>query len=212
MKVLFLTATLTVSVLLVLVPNILYNKTAYIDDIKTEIKKPLTQYQVKQVNCLAKNIYFESSNQSDLGKLAVGLVTLNRVYSDKFPNTVCQVVKQAKFHQWSNSDIPIKNQCQFSWYCDGRSDNIRDSVTYAKICNIATQLYLNYHTTYDITNGSLWYHADYVSPYWKKAVDRTVKIGQHIFYKDKDNGRKNKVSSNRGAETSTLVLLADGRY
>ena len=63
----------------------------------------------EELYCLANNIYFESRNQPKLGQIAVGQVTMNRVNSPKFPNTVCGVVKQGG---------EKRNRCQFSWYCD----------------------------------------------------------------------------------------------
>ena len=58
-----------------------------------------------EVNCLALNIYHEARNQPFMGKLAVGFVTLNRVKSKEFPNTVCGVVKQGFYYNKN----PIKN-------------------------------------------------------------------------------------------------------
>ena len=38
----------------------------------------------------------------------------------------------------------------------------------------------------DITDGALWYHADYVKPSWAKHKKITTEIGDHIFYTLKD--------------------------
>ena len=35
----------------------------------------------------------------------------------------------------------------------------------------------------DITDGATHYHADYVSPEWKKTKTKTTEIGDHIFYR-----------------------------
>ena len=35
----------------------------------------------------------------------------------------------------------------------------------------------------DITDGALFYHADYVTPSWAKIKQKTTEIGDHIFYK-----------------------------
>ncbi len=67
--------------------------------------------RVQDLQCLAKNIYFEGRNQPWVGQLAIAQVTLNRVKSVAFPATICQVVEQQR-----------KEICQFSWYCDGKSD------------------------------------------------------------------------------------------
>ena len=81
--------------------------------------------------CLAQNIYFEAGNQPFSGKLAVANVTLNRVSDTQFPDTVCDVVYQTKKYKpsWRTGElIPERGQCQFSWFCDGRSDDPQDSV------------------------------------------------------------------------------------
>ena len=62
-------------------------------------------------------------------------VVLNRVNDDRFPNTICEVVKQGPTRKsWKDPTvkIPIKHRCQFSWFCDGKSDNPKDKTTYGK--------------------------------------------------------------------------------
>ena len=73
--------------------------------------------------CLAKNIYFEAKNQPLMGQLAVAIVVMNRVADHRFPNTVCEVVQQGPTLAWTEN-FPVKNKCQFSWYCDGKKDVI----------------------------------------------------------------------------------------
>ena len=48
-----------------------------------------------EVKCLAQNIYFEARDQKTKGQIAVALVTINRVESKRFPNSICKVVYQA---------------------------------------------------------------------------------------------------------------------
>ena len=71
--------------------------------------------------CLALNVYHEAKNQSLAGQIAVAEVVMNRVDDPRYPNNVCDVVKQGLTYKWKPS-VPIRNQCQFSWYCDGKSD------------------------------------------------------------------------------------------
>ena len=93
----------------------------------------------ESVTCLAKNAYFEARNQSILSQIAVSQVVLNRVKSADFPNTVCGVVYEAQISKWykenMNKEVPIRNRCQFSWYCDGKADIINDqnSVSYTHL-------------------------------------------------------------------------------
>lgn len=125
---------------------------------------------------LAKNVYFEARNQSEAGRIAVIMVTLNRMHSNKFPNTIKEVVTQSRGRL---------HRCQFSWYCDGVADKIHDWKTYNEIMTlILTHLPLS-NTIDDITHGATFYHATYVKPYWAKHKIKTIQIGDHIFYRSK---------------------------
>ena len=70
--------------------------------------------------CMALNIYHEARNQSMVGQVAVAEVVMNRVEDSRFPDTICEVVKQAVTYK--NTDKPVLHKCQFSWYCDGQKD------------------------------------------------------------------------------------------
>ena len=133
--------------------------------------------------CLAQNIYFEAGNQPFAGRYAVGNVTMNRVDDLQFPNTVCEVVYQAKEYKtsWTGKTIPVRGMCQFSWYCDGKSDEPKDSKTWIESIRIADMI-LN-EPTIDVTSGALWYHANYILPYWADHLEYVITIEDHIFYK-----------------------------
>ena len=134
------------------------------------------------VFCLAKNIYFEAGNQPEAGRLAVGLVTLNRVDMKQYPDTVCEVVEQGPtMINWKGNVLPIRNKCQFSWFCDGKSDFPEDSKTFEE-CLIIARLLIE-DVVYDFTDSSSHYHNDTVHPYWADHLKRTVTIDNHIFYK-----------------------------
>ena len=131
--------------------------------------------------CLAQNIYFESANQSFAGRVAVANVVLNRVEDDQFPSTVCDVVYQAEMKEnWKGNLLPVLHRCQFSWYCDGKSDLPTDSTTWMESFRIAGMvLAFEYQ---DITEGALWYHSDSVEPYWSKHLSLVTTIDNHLFY------------------------------
>ena len=124
------------------------------------------------LECLATNIYFEARNQITEGKVAVGHVVMNRVAAKAFPNSVCEVV-----HQGGEETL---HRCQFSWWCDGKSDAITNKKAWASAKDIARKVYWGHLE--DPTSGALWYHADYVSPYWRTAFEQTTQIGSHLFY------------------------------
>lgn len=132
--------------------------------------------------CLAQNIYFEAANQPLAGRIAVAQVVLNRVDDLQFPNTICDVVYQAKWGtNWKGNEYPIRNKCQFSWFCDGKSDEPTDSITWMESIRVADSVLWDQRI--DLTEGALWYHNDQVDPYWNDYLTQTIIINNHIFYK-----------------------------
>ena len=131
--------------------------------------------------CMAFNIYHEANNQSMLGQIAVGQVVMNRVEDSRFPDTVCEVVKQAVTYK--GTDKPVLHKCQFSWYCDGKKDEPNyDSKAWSKALKYAVVV-LGGNITLDFTEGATHYHATYVRPAWAKTKTRTTRIDRHIFYR-----------------------------
>jgi spore germination cell wall hydrolase CwlJ-like protein len=126
----------------------------------------------QEIHCLALNIYFEARGEPEQGQRAVGHVVMNRVADRHYPDTVCKVVKQG-----GESRL---NQCQFSWWCDGRSDRPINQKAWRNALQLADAIFDG--DSEDPTDGALWYHADYVSPYWSNAFTLVKKIGQHNFY------------------------------
>ena len=145
------------------------------------------QYLTDGTICLATNIYWEARNQSFAGQIAVGLVTLNRVIDDRFPDTICEVVYQAKTRKsWAQPwvDIPIRDRCQFSWYCDGKDDAPYEEKAWEQARLVANGVY--YQKLYPLVGDALWYHADYVKPEWAESKREVAQIGNHIFYERKN--------------------------
>ena len=130
--------------------------------------------------CLALNVYHEARDQPFIGQVAVAQVVMNRVRDDRYPDTVCDVVKQGPTYSWAE-DYPVRHRCQFSWYCDGKSDKPRDTKAYEQARMIAHGVY--YGNLDDFVEGATHYHAHYVYPEWAKSKTRTVRIDDHIFYR-----------------------------
>ena len=141
--------------------------------------------------CMALNIYHEAKNQSADGMLAVGEVVLNRVVDDRYPDNVCEVIKQGpvreswKTRQTPDPDdavyYPVRHRCQFSWYCDGLSDKPYEEEAWKQAQQVAFMLYE--HGKPNLTDGATHYHADYVKPEWAASKTFTTKIGDHLFYR-----------------------------
>ena len=94
------------------------------------------------IDCLAKNIYFEAKSESFVGQTAVALVVLNRVKDKRYPDSVCAVVYEGPtYESWKTRKIPElsenervyyprRDRCQFSWYCDGKADKVKEESAY----------------------------------------------------------------------------------
>jgi len=135
--------------------------------------------------CMALNIYHESRSENMAGKFAVADVVLNRVNDRRYPNTICAVVKQAKLSEWwleQGREVPVRNACQFSWYCDGLKDDPTDSDAWRDAVLITYQI-MNNDMYRGITEGSTHYHADYINPHWADSLHLIGRVGSHIFYR-----------------------------
>lgn len=123
-----------------------------------------------EVECLAKNIYHESYGEPHQGKRAVAYVTLNRVMSEEYPDSICAVVKQRN---------------QFEWVRMGKW-NVKHKAAYKDSLLIAYSVIINYDRAADPTNGATLFHATRISPKWNwRKLVKTVRIGNHIFYKER---------------------------
>ena len=159
------------------------------------------------VECMAQNMYFEARNQPFKGMLAVGQVTMNRVADSRYPNTVCEVVKQGPVREsWKTKKdpnladkdrkfYPIKNRCQFSWYCDGKKDIIWATYMDGEVItenmtawrdSIHVALFLmNGDYSMDPTDGAVFYYNPHIAnPSWGAVYSETAMIGNHRFMKD----------------------------
>ena len=148
-----------------------------ITDNKPEVV--LNMVDPKELECMSKNIYFEAAIESTAGKVAVAQVTMNRVRSVHYPNTVCGVITQGKHYA---SGHPVRDRCQFSWYCDGKHDEPHKGSMWKESQEVAKYV-LTTLDLMDITDGATHYHADYISsPRWAHPSRKTVEIDTHIFF------------------------------
>ena len=132
------------------------------------------------LECMAVAIYWESKSESTAGQIAVGQTILNRAQHPRFPGSVCGVVKEGKHIQ----GLPVKDRCQFSFYCDGRSDVPREPQAYEKALRLSEWLLLTKDWIPDLTDGALYYHASWMEiwPKWSQEKRRLLQIDSHVFY------------------------------
>lgn len=130
----------------------------------------LTDKDRNEVDCLARNMYFEAGHEPRDGIIAVGMVTMNRLISQKFPRTICEIVYQKTGKLYQFSWVPIRN----------KSTKIDEDV-YNRVLQKAITIYFHHRDMEDVTNGALFFHADYINPKWKR--EKVAHIGRHIFYR-----------------------------
>lgn len=140
----------------------------------TGLPKPAEKTPIKlsdaDFNCLVEAIYFEAGAEDPIGRRAVAHVVLRRAASDRYPDSVCEVVHESN-----------PRGCQFSYWCDGRSDAMSDPLRWHESKQAATDVLSGAYP--DVTNGALFFHARFVRPYWSRKLQKTATIGGHIFYR-----------------------------
>ena len=130
----------------------------------------------REFECLALNVYFEARGEPLVGKYAVASVTLNRVVSPSFPDSICKVVYQGAGHG--------RRDCQFSWACDRYSDRPRDPGAWEVAKQVAyNALFLDKP---DPTGGAHYFHASWARPNWSRTMVMVGRIGGHVFYRSKE--------------------------
>jgi len=134
----------------------------------------ISQQMFPEEHCMALNIYYEARGSNLADKAAVADVVLNRVEDTRYPNTICEVV-----HDGYRKG---RRDCQFSWYCDGKSDIPQDEDRWVEAQTIAWGI-IKWDKYRGITEGATHYHATYVSPRWAKDLQMVGRIGAHIFYR-----------------------------
>jgi len=132
----------------------------------------------EDMGCLVEAIYFEGRSESTSGMLAIGIVILNRVRSDNYPNTICDVVHDG--HYWNGN--PVKYKCAFTYWCDGKPERYNNIRALAKVQEVV--ILLMDGVTIEGIDFATHYHANYVSPYWAYSEDFIYvgRIGRHLFY------------------------------
>lgn len=160
------------------------------------------------LDCLARNIYHEAGGESIEGKVAVGLVTINRSNSGRFPDTICGVVNQRtvrsvptqvtktqvvtegtvfkttrqvteKVTVWSKRTI-----CQFSWKCESNK-LVKNDWRWAESLQVASELMSGGYEDFRVKYyDAMYFHERRIKPSWAHQKRFVERIGGHIFYAD----------------------------
>ena len=133
---------------------------------------PIPAQASEDKSCLAEAMYYEARDQGWRGMLAVGIVVQNRVRDDRYPNTVCSVVRQGRYRNGN----PVRHKCQFSYYCDGKPERPAEKQPWSVALDLATMLLSNRVQMVgleDVTH----YHATWVEPSWASSMEKKKQIG-----------------------------------
>jgi spore germination cell wall hydrolase CwlJ-like protein len=134
----------------------------------------------KDEKCLALNIYFESRGEkSTRGKYAVADVVMYRMINAKYPDEVCDIIKDGPQHR---NALPVRHQCQFSWWCDGKRDVPKDEDAFEEAIDIAQEVLYDDDYVPKI-EYAIHYHAKHVRPHWSHKREFVEQIGNHRFYR-----------------------------
>lgn len=124
-------------------------------------------YSEKDLECLARNIYFESGSEPIDGKYAVAQVTINRLKDGKWGSTICSVVLSPH---------------QFSWTLNPSMKPDKNSKAWSESYVVAYS-FLETGMRYSELDSALYFHSNQVDPLWKRKVEFIKQIGNHLFYK-----------------------------
>lgn len=147
---------------------------AYFDGIRIKEER----VRDAELRCLAENVYFEARGEPLKGQYAVAEVTLNRVASPHFPDTVCEVVHDTRWDSRRKRRV-----AHFSWTALQLKLGFTPSgAAWNEAMTVATEVYDGTHTPV-VPDDTLYFHVTYVDPYWAKSKKRVARIGNHVFYR-----------------------------
>ena len=134
----------------------------------------------KQLNCLAKNIFYEAGSESLNGQAAVARVVMNRI-AHGFGKNPCDVVYQVTHvNKIVDDELQKVKLCQFSWVCEGKGDPNKNSTKYKQAEQVAYDVLAHDAYTEVLPKSALFFHNLTVDPLW--PYKQVAKIGNHIFY------------------------------
>lgn len=144
----------------------------------------------EQAYCLALNIYHESRSEPIAGQIQVAHATLARVEDSRFPDNICDVVLESNLDSYGR---PILYSCSFSWFCDGKPDDISFSDSKGRIkvidrSNFALASLVAVKTmrgeyTDKCDSANFYYNPKLASPVWADIYTHKCEIGNHVFLK-----------------------------
>lgn len=183
-----------------------------LDNLVDVIMSPIVDINItnKDVDCLAKNIYYEAGGEPEEGKVAVAMVTINRVRDGRFGKSICSVVDQrtvvVRMREVTETKMvqtgyfgrpePVKQKvtvaqnvevCQFSWRCVFVKKPKDTDHRWEASREVAERLLKGDYSMWQAKyTGALYFHATSVRPVWAKSKQHMNRVGGHHFYADRN--------------------------
>lgn len=153
------------------------NKKFIRQSIEYTIKRKRKNANTDYVRCMADNIYFEAGREPFMGQVMVARVVMNRI-KHGFAKNPCSVIYQEA--QIETDTESFKRVCQFSWVCENKEVQNRNSPVYKQAEEIARLVITENAWSETVSSDILFFHNTTVSPQWK--YQRVAQVGNHVFY------------------------------
>jgi spore germination cell wall hydrolase CwlJ-like protein len=127
-----------------------------------------------KTECLADAMYYEARGEGQAGELAIAEVVYNRVHDGNYPNNICGVVFEGAH---------LHTGCQFSFTCNGDMLRPKTPGAWRHAQRLALRIVTGNVLLGDTTGDATSFHATDVQPGWSDTMQRTIQIGNHIFYR-----------------------------
>jgi len=132
----------------------------------------LKKIDMKQIACMARNIYYEAGAETMPGQAAVARVVMNRI-NHGFAETPCKVIYQ-------KTTINENIVCQFSWVCEDKTDPSKSNPRYKRALQVAYEVMVFDMHKNVVPKSALFFHSIHIDPLW--PYKQVAIIGNHIFY------------------------------
>ena len=144
---------------------------AYTDQLQVEAE----QQRHADLACLARNVYFEARGESIAGQFAVPEVTMNRVESKRFPDTICAVVHEQRWDRIRKRQVGAFSWTELDYLAKPKGK------PWERATAVAVAAYDSEEEPR--VPGALFYHAERITPRWSRTKKMVAKIGRHKFYR-----------------------------
>lgn len=136
------------------------------------------KFKAQEANCLKNALWYEAGNQSLHGIMAVATVIDNRKNHPSYPDTYCGVIKQPKQFSYTLSNKPDIETVQHRFYPV-------EKVAYQRVEYVADQM-IEGRFEPVLDQSVRFYATKAIKNYWTKTKEVAARIGDHVFYKDKE--------------------------